>query len=149
MFTLLTCFYGLLYDYQTRYFNTYADDFQLLRQVSDLARSGGRVFLSFDVAYPLETFHLMFYSDQRVQLLYNLTFLLDNQIHEKDVYVLGRLCERADLTRYGAVQVVLQSKHSRHEHSPEQRRTLFKLHFRDDLKLRAGQRTVHTPAGHA
>ncbi|HZU38493.1 MAG TPA: glycosyltransferase family 39 protein, partial [Gemmataceae bacterium] len=100
VFAVLIGFYGLLYDYQTRYFNSYADDLPLLRQASDLARAGSRVFVSFDVVYPLETFHLMFYSDKHVNLLYNLTFLLDNAIHEQDVYVLGRACEQAELSQY-------------------------------------------------
>lgn len=144
VFALLTCAYGLAYAYQTRYFDTYADDMPLIHRASDLARSGDPVFFSFDVAYPLESFHVMFYSDARVKLLYNLTFLLDDTIHAHDVFVLGRACEQTALSRYGAVELVMQSPHSRHESSPQQRRTLFRLHFRDDL-IRVPANVPFTP----
>jgi 4-amino-4-deoxy-L-arabinose transferase-like glycosyltransferase len=144
VFALVAAVYCTGYAYQTRYFNEYRDDLALLREAQRLLRPGERLFISFDTLYPLETFHLLYYGGPRTALLHNPTFLLDERIRERQVYVLARYRERRALTLYGTVEVALQSAHTRAESSPGERRTLFRLRFKEGLR-RASADVPFTP----
>jgi hypothetical protein len=130
---VLTAVYGFCYHYQTRHLNGYRADLALLRHARTLPKPGQRLYLSFDTLYPLETFHLLFYSDADVVLLHNPTFLLDERIRADEVYVLGRYRDRRALAQYGAVEVAMQSKHTRNESSLGEKRTVFRVRLRADL----------------
>jgi 4-amino-4-deoxy-L-arabinose transferase-like glycosyltransferase len=132
LFGILAVVYGLLYAYQTNYLDGYGDDSDFLRQVRGLVTPDRPLYINFDDLYPLETFHLLFYTDG-AKLLHNLTFLLDEHIDRKEVYVLARAAEGTYLSTFGKAQMVLQSRHTRGERSPADRRTLFLLRFRDGL----------------
>jgi hypothetical protein len=138
VFALLAVCYGLFYTYQTNYLNSYRDDMDLLRQVRARVKPDEPLFINFDGLYLLETFHLLYYSDEHAVLLHNLTFLLDERIKQKEVYVLARAFDSAYLSSLGSAEVVLQSKHTKGERLPADRRTLFHLCFRDDLPRVSG-----------
>jgi 4-amino-4-deoxy-L-arabinose transferase-like glycosyltransferase len=142
MFTLLAAFYGLMYPYQSVYCNGYRDDADFLRQVRRLAPPD-RLYVHYDT-HPLETFHVLFYNDRRAVLLLNLTFLRDQRIKQREIYVLGRARDGEPLAEYGSVTQVLQSRHTKAERSPAERRTLFKLRFHDGLP-RASARVRISP----
>jgi 4-amino-4-deoxy-L-arabinose transferase-like glycosyltransferase len=148
LFALLAAIYGGFYTYQTKYLDSYREDTAFLHQARALTRDRP-FYINFDELYPLETFHLLFYSDEHTVLLHNLTFLLDRHIQESEVYVLCRASEGAYLANLGRAELVLQSRHTRGERSPADRRSLFRLHFRADLpRLRADVRISPMQATH-
>jgi 4-amino-4-deoxy-L-arabinose transferase-like glycosyltransferase len=150
-FTILAVLYGAGYVYQTQYFDTYRDDSDFLAEVRRMTPDRP-LYVNFDELYPLETFHLLFYSDDHTVLLHNLTFLLDQRIRQPEVYVLCRRWEGAYLASLGRAEVILESKHTRGERSPADRRALFRLRFRAnlarvpaDVRLSPMQATHRTP----
>lgn len=132
LFGLLAAVYIGFYLYQTKYLDSYRDDTAFLNQACALTRDKP-FYINFDELYPLETFHLLFYSDDHAVLLHNLTFLLDQRIHAPEVYVLCRAGEGAYLSTLGRAELVLQSRHTRGERTPDDRRALFRLRFRPDM----------------
>jgi 4-amino-4-deoxy-L-arabinose transferase-like glycosyltransferase len=135
VFTVLTAMYCGQYSYKTHYMDRYADDTTFLEQTRALVPADRTIFVNYD-QHTLEGFRTLFYLDSNASLLHNLTYLRDEKIKDTEVYVLARGRNLADLSAYGAVKTVLQSKHTRGEASPDDRWTLFFLRFRDDLVRR-------------
>jgi 4-amino-4-deoxy-L-arabinose transferase-like glycosyltransferase len=121
--------------YKGQYLNRSYEDTVFLHEVRELVGPSEPLFL--DPNYePLSGLRTLFYFDDRLKLLHNLTFLKDERITNREVYVLARYCERAGLEWYGTPTLLLQSAHTRRETSPEERWSLFRLRLRDDLVRR-------------
>jgi hypothetical protein len=67
-------------------------------------------------------------------LLHNLTFLRDDQITAPDAWVVTRRRDMSKLEPLGQVEVADESAKARRERSPDDRFTLFHIHFKPDLK---------------
>lgn len=80
----------------------------------------------------LEEFRIQFALDERALPLHNLSFLADDRIREKDLYVITRAEDAAELANYGTVQLLFQSEKTRREKSLGQRFTLFHLTFHEN-----------------
>ncbi|HEX4125437.1 MAG TPA: hypothetical protein VHY37_11970, partial [Tepidisphaeraceae bacterium] len=79
-------------------------------------------------------FRNQFYLRPTAILLHNLTFLRARDITAPDAWIVTRHDDLAFLQTLGQVQIVDESAKSRREKSPEQRFTLFHLHFAPALK---------------
>jgi 4-amino-4-deoxy-L-arabinose transferase-like glycosyltransferase len=118
--------------YRTQFLDRYAGDRAFLHEVARHT-DGRMVYLNNDYQ-PLEASWFLYYSEQPTHLLQNLTFLLDDRIHDPEVYVIARRRDQGLLEEYGTTQPVLQSERSRVEATPADRWTLFQLRFHDNLK---------------
>jgi hypothetical protein len=135
VFGLLIAVYCGQYSYKTHYLDRYRDDTAFVYETRALVPHDMPIFINYD-DHTLEGFRTLFYLDTNAKLLQNFTWLLDENIRDKEVYIIGRGHSAEKLARYGSVQPVLQSKHTRGESSPADRWTLFLLRFRDDLARR-------------
>jgi hypothetical protein len=71
-------------------------------------------------------------------VLHHLSFLRDDRITYPEVFVVARAREQPRIEKYGQADIVLQSRHSRREESPQDRWTLFHVRLRDDLERKSG-----------
>jgi hypothetical protein len=131
-FTLLTLIYCGAYSYKTHACDHYYYDVAFLRQARAVVPAEDPILVNYD-GRPLDSHHLLFYLQKNARLIHNLTFLLDERIHDPVVYVVGRGRDEAELRKYGAPRVVLQSQWTRGDPSPLHRWTLFCLRFKEDL----------------
>jgi 4-amino-4-deoxy-L-arabinose transferase-like glycosyltransferase len=127
---VLVALHCLLYSYKTHYLDRYQDDTAFLLQARKMVP--GEILVNYD-DHTLEGFRVLFYLRRNAALLHNFTYLLDQQITDREVYIVARAKHEELLTKLGSAQVLLQSKHTRGESWPGDRWTLFALRFRDDL----------------
>ena len=86
----------------------YRDDLDFLRRMPAVIAPDRPLFVAFD-EFRLETFHLLFYGKRRATLLPKLSYLLDKDIHDAEVYVTCRCRDAAELSMYGTAEEVLVS----------------------------------------
>jgi hypothetical protein len=115
-----------LSSYQTLYLDDYQDDRLFLQEVQTVVGSDRPVFITFDTYHPLETAWLLFYSGEHVVLLDDAASLREKQRSaSEEAFLLARKRDEQDLAQLGSCEVILQSKRTRGERSPGDRRTLF------------------------
>ena len=127
--------YAVGYTYAAPLTDQTTADTAFLRQVVSTVEPGMPVLVNMDID-SLDTFRILFYLRRlrdRVRPLHNLTYLVDDRIQGDTVYLISRRKDIPALARYGTADIVLQSEHTRREHSPRERLTLFRLRFRPDL----------------
>jgi hypothetical protein len=107
---------------------------------------------------PLDFFRVQFYLRSDAQLIHNLTYLRGNDIHAREVWVIGRVRDLPKIEQYGSTALIAESEQAHMEpgstenfstwirarlgmrepaHAdigPEDRLALFRLDFRPDLK---------------
>jgi 4-amino-4-deoxy-L-arabinose transferase-like glycosyltransferase len=126
VFTWLFAFYCVVSLYQTLYLDDYQDDRVFLQEVQAVVGSDRPVFITFDMYHPLETAWLLFYSGDHVVLLDDAAALRTKQRSPtEEAFLLARKRDERDLARLGSCEVILQSKRTRGERAPGDRRTLF------------------------
>jgi 4-amino-4-deoxy-L-arabinose transferase-like glycosyltransferase len=111
-----------------------ADDTAFLHRVDREAPTDQPLYVNSDLGGDMDFFRNQFYLRPTATLLHNLTYLRDQAITAKDVWVVTRSRDLVFLQTLGEVQEVDQSAKSRREKSPAERFTLFHLHFFPDLK---------------
>jgi 4-amino-4-deoxy-L-arabinose transferase-like glycosyltransferase len=129
IFSLLAICYHGQYAYETMYVDDYGDDLAFMKQMHERLPAGEPVLIYFDYSAPLETCWLFFYSEDPSVLVEDWKELGERRIQQSEAYILARARERHHLESYGSVEVVLASKHTKGEHSPDDRRTLFHMRF--------------------
>lgn len=131
LMTLIVALHCAGWSHRTRYLDRYAEDSRFL---SDLRQAplGGPLYVAAD-RHPLDASWLLFYTANHAGLLHNLSFLRDDRIEESEVFVLTRAYNEKLLWCYGEAVPVAQSNETRGEHSPQDRWTLFRLRFHEDL----------------
>jgi hypothetical protein len=149
VFVLLAAFYLGQYTFETKYVDGYRDDLAFMKQVRGWVPAAAPVFIKFDDVGPLETCWLFFYSDDRAVLLSDWTDLGPQREGRREAWVLARGRERAGLEAFGPVEVALTSKHTKGEHSPADRRTLFHVRFPDRAAPETGLQTGASRDGRA
>jgi hypothetical protein len=82
----------------------------------------------------LDFFRIAFYLRPTAQLVQNLTFLRDQNIHAPQGYVVARLHDQTWLKQLGDVRVVCSSDSTRRETSPGDRLALFDVRFDPGLR---------------
>jgi 4-amino-4-deoxy-L-arabinose transferase-like glycosyltransferase len=108
------------------------EDITFLRQVQGLVPADKPLMIV--VSDTMEFFRNQFYSRRDAVLLHNITYLRDERIHAAEVYVISRYRDRHFLGgELGTYEVITRSTRSSGERSPEDRWTLFRLHFRPDI----------------
>ena len=114
-----------------RSFDKSRHDAEFLTKVREFVGSDKRVAVNTYLG-SLDEFRIMFALDEHAIPLHNLSFLADELIPRGDLYVLGRASDADSLARFGATNVVLQSKQTRREKSPADRLTLFHLQMAEN-----------------
>ena len=87
----------------------------------------------------LEGLRMQFYIGDSTIFLHNLSFVRDDRVQTPDVYVVTRYNRVPQLQKYGQVEPMLKSKHSRRETSENDRWTLFRMHLRDGFERKNAQ----------
>jgi 4-amino-4-deoxy-L-arabinose transferase-like glycosyltransferase len=129
LFLSLTCFYWFAWAYQTRCLDRYGDDKVFLEQASKMVGKDTPLLVAYDERAELETFWVLFYSRPGSILLTKPADLEKYRKEQHDVYVLARAYDGPKYSQYGPTEIALQSKHSRFEATPAERRTLFHVRF--------------------
>ena len=123
---------------QWRHVGTHHADAVFLRSVRADAPPGEAVYADLDVG-EIRGFHTLYYLGDRAVPLHNLTFLRDDRIREDEVLVVTRMGKRAALAALGEPLVVSQSERTGRADRSEDRMTLFRLRFREDLERYAAR----------
>jgi 4-amino-4-deoxy-L-arabinose transferase-like glycosyltransferase len=126
-FGCLAIFYWTGNVYETVCLDRYRDDSIFLQRVRKLIRPGQPLLVTYDERAELETFWVLFYSNEGASLLPRGGTLEQEWRRHPEVYVLGRAYDEPRLAGQGDAEIVLQSRHTRFEASPAERRTLFRV----------------------
>ena len=116
-------------------------DTQFIKSANSSVASDKTIYINADVA-SLDFFRLQYYSRDNAQLIHNLTYLLDQNIQDTNVYVVTRASDEAALQQYGQTQIIQQSELSHGNRNPEGRFTLFHLTYDPNLKRHPTPSTV-------
>jgi hypothetical protein len=130
-FVVLLALYWVGFSYKGRYLHRSNDDTAFLREARNMVPPQDQLLVhASDEA--LEGLRVLFYCPDNTMLLHNLTFLRDDRLKARDVWVIARACELGSLKEFGEVDIKLMSKKSRREEVPLW--TLYQLHLKDDLR---------------
>ncbi len=127
----------LVHAHQAEYLDNYAQDSAFLEEAMQRTPAENPVIVVNDT-HPLNASWFLFYLHGRGRLIHNLTFLCSEELAGPDAYVLTRTADQAKLAEYGAAELLVQSRHTRGESSPEDRWALFRVHFHPGLRRVAG-----------
>jgi 4-amino-4-deoxy-L-arabinose transferase-like glycosyltransferase len=123
---LVTGLYWAGYAYRTAYWDRYRDDSIFLEQVKQRVPTGEPILVMDDDA-PLNASWLLFYAGRQAELLHNITFLLDDRVPDRDVYLIARRKVEKALPSLGQYEELLESRRSRYERTPEDRYRLYRV----------------------
>jgi 4-amino-4-deoxy-L-arabinose transferase-like glycosyltransferase len=121
--------YSVGHVYTAHYYDSYRLDTEFLVRTHD-ALPDAPLYVD-GSAEALEVFRKLFYLPEGTKLLHNLTFLLDETIHEREIYMVARHGALEEMRKYGTVEFIDQSEDGR-EH-PGERWALWKLTFHPGL----------------
>lgn len=127
---ILTTAYALWTPYQAAHFDQYLDDAELLRQASAHVPGDQHVFVQYDWTAPLETFWVLYHSPRPGVLIRDPWQLADRSAGHEAAYILARRQDAPILAMVGTAEPVLESRQTRSEKHPDERRVLFKVTFR-------------------
>ncbi|MBL8797194.1 MAG: hypothetical protein JNM56_25050 [Planctomycetia bacterium] len=128
---LLLVLHWSVYAYRASCLDRYRHDRDFVQQACAVT-PWDRPLLVMDDDAPLNASWLLFYIGDRATLLHNLTFLLDDSIREREVYLIARRKAEPALKKMGDCELLLQSERSRYETTLADRYTLFRFRYRDD-----------------
>jgi 4-amino-4-deoxy-L-arabinose transferase-like glycosyltransferase len=132
-----TCFVGVAFAYcwgQSAIPDMVAQDTAFLHRVDATVPHDQPLFVNSDLGGEMDFFRNQFYLRPTAVLLHNLTFLRDDQITGPDAWVVTRRRDMSKLEPLGQVEVADESAKARRERSPDDRFTLFHIHFNPGLK---------------
>jgi hypothetical protein len=118
--------------YQRVYHDAYRDDRSFAAEVARRASEGLPLCVLND-RHPLDASWMLFYLPAEARLLHNVTFLRDEEIRAEEVYLVARAREESAIRRYGALEVVVQSRSSRRGHTGQDLWTLYRLRYDQNL----------------
>ena len=120
------------------------EDTAFLHRVDSSVPMDQPLYVNADLGGEMDFFRNLFYLRPSALLLHNLSYLRDDHIHAADVWVVTRHHDLQKLETLGQIEVADESIKSRRERSPEDRFTLFHLHFFPDLKRYAPPQYITT-----
>ena len=110
------------------------EDTKFLRQVEATVPHDQPLMVNADLRGELDFFRNQFYLRPSAKLLHNLTFLRDENLTAREVFVVTRYKDLDQLQTLGQVSQVLRSDKTRREKSVGDRFTLFRVQFDPALK---------------
>lgn len=133
LFVVIAGFYGLGHVVAGNYVDRHRQDAAFLQEVRDLETDEVPILVDMDVE-PLAGFLHLFYLDDHVVPLHNLTFLASESVPQTEVLVLTRSDKAASLNEYGQSAVILRGwKTDRKNRPVDQQLILCRLNFHDSL----------------
>ena len=132
VFGVVGAVYLSAHSYTGLYLDRYRADDEFLAQVRATVPADQPVYVNADSGI-LNTFRHLFYLPDTARTLHNLTFLQDERIHERELFVLARQRHGAELATYGTAEVAVESTFHQRREPPDSRWTLFRVRLRDDL----------------
>ncbi|MFO0946721.1 MAG: glycosyltransferase family 39 protein [Planctomycetota bacterium] len=133
--------YCVGYTVAGRYFDQCRHDTKFLKGVATHVPAEAPVFACEDPK-ALDAFRLLFYLPPKTTLLHNTTFLLDESIPNRDLYLVTRYGEIERLLQFADVEVLTQSEYSRRAKTKNDLLTLFKVRVRPDVARYPGSPRV-------
>lgn len=131
------CFLGIAFAYcwgQRVLPDLTTDDTAFLRRADAEVPRNQPLFVNGDLGGEMDFFRNQFYLRPSAILLHNLSYLRDDQITAPDVWVITRRHDMEKLQELGRVDIEDASAHTRRERTPDDRFTLFHLHFAPGLQ---------------
>ncbi len=122
-----------VYEYRTRFADDYINDLAFVHETESLVPPG-EPLLVMGEGEPLNPSWHLFYFRGRAQILHNETYLRDERLPSREVYLICRPRDEPLLKEYGQLQMLAQSRRTRFERSSADRYTLYSLSFNPDLK---------------
>lgn len=130
---VVTTAYALWTPFQVCYLDRYADDLVFVREASQVIPADSAVNLQFDWIAPLETFWMLYHSPRQPVTIRDPWQLAERSSGRDCAYILTRRFEIERLTAVGSVETILESKKTRNEKDPSERRVLCRVTFRKEL----------------
>jgi hypothetical protein len=121
--------------YARRHLDHYRDDRAFLESACSTVPAGQPILVNGESEMLCGSWWL-YYGHGRTRLIHNLTFLLDDRLDPDEVYLILRRRLEPALATYGAAELLVESRHSKHEITPADRYALYRLRFRPDLARR-------------
>jgi 4-amino-4-deoxy-L-arabinose transferase-like glycosyltransferase len=125
----ITTAYALWTPYQAAYLDQYPPDAELVQQACQLVPTDQPVFVQYDWTAPLETFWVLYHCPRPGVLIRDPWQLAERSPGQPAAYILARRHDAPMLAQVGTVQPLLESRLTRGEKHPDQRRVLFKVTF--------------------
>ena len=121
------------------------EDGEFIRAITKRYPSGP-FLVDQSVADDLKGFQIQFYlPGPHTRTLHNLSFLRAKEITEDRVYVITEYGRRGELTRFGDIQLLMQSEKTGRQQGPDTLLTLFELTYYEYLKRIDTEGLVITP----
>jgi 4-amino-4-deoxy-L-arabinose transferase-like glycosyltransferase len=108
------------------------DDVTFLKAVRRVVPREATMAVHFDSG-STDVCTVLFYGSRKAKIVPHLEYLLDRRITDPVVYVVARRRMAQELSDYGRMGIVLESRRTRRETSPQDRLTLFRLEYDPDL----------------
>jgi 4-amino-4-deoxy-L-arabinose transferase-like glycosyltransferase len=125
--------YGMWTSYQTKHLDKYADDLAFVHEASHVVPADSPVFMEFDWIAPLETFWMLYHSPRQGVTIRDPWQLAERSAGKESAYILTRQMMVEKLAVVGTATIVLESRYTRNEKDPSERRVLCKVIFKKDI----------------
>ena len=120
---------GLWTTFQARYLNHYVEDLEFVRESAGLIPADAQVHIQFDWIAPLETFWMLYHTPRTADVIRDPWQLAERSPGRPCAYILTRRMEIEPLKVVGTVETVLESRMTRGERNPNERRVLCRVMF--------------------
>ena len=127
---VVTLAYAAWTPYQAAYMDEYRDDVAFLREASAVVPADRPLFVQYDWTAPLETFWVLYHSPRPGVLIRDPWQMAERSAGRGEAYILARRMDSPILSMVGTAEPVLESRSTRAEKDPAERRVLFRLTFR-------------------
>jgi 4-amino-4-deoxy-L-arabinose transferase-like glycosyltransferase len=124
---------GIWTSYQTNYLDKYADDLAFVREASQVVPADSPVYLEFDWIAPLETFWMLYHCPRPGVTIRDPWQLAERSAGKESAYILTRQYAVEKLAVVGTATIVLESRYTRNEKDPSERRVLCHVIFKKNI----------------
>ena len=129
LFGVLACIYCSGHWLAGEYVDRHRQDVAFLKSVNDRLEPGQTLLVDMDIDPLVGFLHLFYLNDQAIPL-HNLSFVLDDQIGDSEVFVVTPESRKVDLSRWGEVSTELRGwKTDRESELLPEQLTLFRLRY--------------------
>jgi 4-amino-4-deoxy-L-arabinose transferase-like glycosyltransferase len=119
--------------YQAKYLEEYTDDVAFLHAAEAAIPADQPVFVQWDWTAPLETFWVLYHTERPGMLIRDPWQVAERSPGRDHAYILARKLDTPILAMIGTPELALESRLTRAEKDPAQRRVLIKLTFREQI----------------
>jgi hypothetical protein len=125
--------HGIYTSYQANYLDKYAEDLAFVRESARVVPADSPVYLQFDWIAPLETFWMFYHNPRQASTIRDPWQLAERSAGRESAYILTRRFEIEKLEVVGKTTIVLESRYTRGEHDPAERRVLCLVIFHKNI----------------